>query len=51
MSNLMESLKRKADAITTDLLPAKSKVRCEAEYKKFLSWLSIEKLEPCVVSD
>lgn len=51
MSNVMESLKRKADAITTDLFPVKSRVRCNAEYKIFLNWLSIEMLEPCVVSD
>lgn len=51
MTYLMESLKRKADAITTDLFPVRLRVRCDADHKKFLNWLSIEKLEPCVVSD
>jgi hypothetical protein len=42
MAKIPESLKRKAEAITEDLLPSKSKERYNEEYCKFVEWLGKE---------
>jgi integrase len=49
--NIPSSLKRKAEEISEDLLPNKSKVRYNDVYEKFLAWLREENVMPRDVSD
>ncbi|XP_039280998.1 uncharacterized protein LOC120350644 [Nilaparvata lugens] len=51
MEKMSESMKRRANEITEDLLPTKSRKRYDDAYEKFVQWLNEEKIVPTEVCD